>query len=340
MGTLAWLAVGTLASVLAVPSVVSRVARGGRPRRSRLPVALLVCACVLAAAAQPAAAASPGRNGRLAWANSYENFFSGPVGDYDLIPTLFTSDADGGNRLRLAEVGLAPEFSPNGMSVAFTGFPGTTAEYDQAGAPTAPAVAAADGSGTAYLAVRGAAPAWSPDGAELVFEDGPSYYRPRRLAIVNMAGVVRPLAGTRRLDSQPDWGVNGSIAFVRREHIYVVRPGTGKPRRLMNLRAGTPDWSPDAKRLAFTRLGRTSDIWTVKPNGRGLRRVARNGSEPAWSPDGSAIAFTRRYSLWVMNADGRAQRRIVTGRYSSYSNEDEQSQDINTIHNADWQPLP
>jgi Tol biopolymer transport system component len=312
----------------------------GRNAR-RLIVASLVGACVAALAVQPASAAFPGREGELAWANVYENDFTGGAGNYDFIPTLFTSDADGGDPARLAEVGLSPEFSPDGKSVAFTGFPGATAQDDQAAAPTSIAIAAIDGSGATYMNVSGAAPAWSPDGTRLVYEGGPSYFqKPRQLAIVDMGGIVEPLAGTRRGDSQPDWGVNGSIAFVRRERIYVVRPGSGKPRRLTDARAVNPDWSPDGKRLAFTRLGRTSEVWTVKPNGRGLRRVAANGFEPAWSPDGSKIAFTRRFSLWVMSADGRAQRRIVKGGRKVSGGEDNRNVDTHTIRNADWQPLP
>jgi Tol biopolymer transport system component len=61
-----------------------------------------------------------------------------------------------------------------------------------------------------------------------------------------------------------------------------------------------------------------SEIWTMRPDGNGLRRLTRNNLEercPSWSPNGRWIAFTRHGirppDLFVMRADGRAVRRVA-----------------------------
>jgi Tol biopolymer transport system component len=58
-----------------------------------------------------------------------------------------------------------------------------------------------------------------------------------------------------------------------------------------------PSWSPDGKRIAFAsdRSG-TYEIWTIQPDGRGLKRLTDTPGQiatgPIWSPDGSRIGFT------------------------------------------------
>lgn len=61
---------------------------------------------------------------------------------------------------------------------------------------------------------------------------------------------------------------------------------------------GEPDWSPDRRRVAFTRVepgSRTSELWLVRRDGNGLRRLTSGAVDiqPAWSPDGQQIAFSR-----------------------------------------------
>jgi TolB protein len=80
--------------------------------------------------------------------------------------------------------------------------------------------------------------------------------------------------------------------------------------------------------IAFMRPGKVGDydIWVVRPNGRGLRRLTtspRNATDynPDWSPDGSAVLFERFHTespsaadgLYVVSADGTGLRRLVTG---------------------------
>ena len=128
------------------------------------------------------------------------------------------------------------------------------------------------------------------------------------------------------------------IAFVRElggscpVRLYVMR-ADGTDRRpltpMVNDRVmeapcfGGPAWSPDGKRIAFTKddaLG--SAIW-VRNVDRGPPRElsdvpsqsnGRDDRDPAWSPDGKTIAFDRGYpaTLWLMDADGGNQHQLTT----------------------------
>jgi Tol biopolymer transport system component len=128
----------------------------------------------------------------------------------------------------------------------------------------------------------------------------------------------------------PDWSATGLVAFVRQTRrsteLFVVPEAGGKPRRLLAPPADPrwagdqePDWSPDGRRIAFSRATvplrgpeyrRT--IVVANADGSGLRRLTRRGdcASPRWSPDGTRIAFVRDGNLWVMNADGTGQRRL------------------------------
>jgi Tol biopolymer transport system component len=70
-------------------------------------------------------------------------------------------------------------------------------------------------------------------------------------------------------------------------------------------------------------------IWTVRPNGRVLRRLTswRAGS-PSWSPDGRKIVFVRgpNSRLWVVSAQGGAHGHALIPR------------EIGEQLNPDWSP--
>ena len=93
------------------------------------------------------------------------------------------------------------------------------------------------------------------------------------------------------------------------KEIYVVSvPDTRAP---VNVTAypgpdRNPAWSPDGKKLAFTR-DFDDEIFVVDANGNNLLNLGARGSSLSWSPDGSKIAFvdpTLRLSLVSSNGDG------------------------------------
>jgi Tol biopolymer transport system component len=100
-------------------------------------------------------------------------------------------------------------------------------------------------------------------------------------------------------------GANGEIAFVSdrdgdRDIYAMNQSGTGL-RRLTNdpKEDRGPAWSPDGSKMAFMRSEVSNDtlidseIWVMNADGSAQRRLtAPNvGFDPAWSPDGSKIAF-------------------------------------------------
>jgi Tol biopolymer transport system component len=88
-----------------------------------------------------------------------------------------------------------------------------------------------------------------------------------------------------------------------------------------------PDWSPDARHIAFS-AGPGSDelrIHVSDEMGRNAVAVSHPPAGttdfmPAWSPDGTRIVFERRsrdgsaYNLFLVNADGTDERQLTHGR--------------------------
>jgi Tol biopolymer transport system component len=127
------------------------------------------------------------------------------------------------------------------------------------------------------------------------------------------------------------WSPDGrTIAFNARRvgdkqpnHIYTMRADGSARRRLTS---GTPTsfdaWSPDGRRILFTRWGKKSELWSIAANGRDPRRLTRNSVDdwgPSWSRDQRSIVYTREvqqgqfrhYDVFVMKAQGGAVRRVT-----------------------------
>ncbi|HEY3542216.1 MAG TPA: hypothetical protein VGK79_06710 [Gaiellaceae bacterium] len=185
------------------------------------------------------------------------------------------------------------------------------------------------------LVATGAAehsPTVSPDGRKLLFVREPRA-GDADLYVAHTDGThAVQLTRARGADYTPTWSPDGGrVAFSSNRGgssaIYVMRADGTHVRRISPAGSFTPAWSPGGRAIAFSSSARTPEnpeIYTVRPDGTGLRRLTftkggigtlGDDSWPAWSPDGKRIVFssnrTGNGELWVMNADGRAQHRLA-----------------------------
>lgn len=131
-------------------------------------------------------------------------------------------------------------------------------------------------------------------------------------------------------------GRNGRIAFVRGVHdsnggwlrrdVFSVEPDGSGLRNLTGDRPAdqfSPAWSADGRRIAYVEADGAAttgdELWTMRANGSGKRRVTKNATadeQPAWSPDGKWIVFSRQaadgeFDLAVISARG-GRARLLT----------------------------
>lgn len=234
----------------------------------------------------------------------------------------------------------SPRWSPDGTRILFvSNRDGDDEVY----------VVGVDGSGLRRLtrnAVRDETPAWSPDGRRIAF------VRERARDVLELwtmdadgREAKRLVRASRNVNEQaysPDWSPDGStIVFSSNRpgdgnpELYRVRAdGTGLTR--LTRTAGDPEtlgddampsYSPDGRTIVFTsnRLGRNSELWVMRADGSGQRRLAvrpRTDDVGArWSPDGTRLVFVA-YSatdpsaparLVAMRADGRGATTLQVG---------------------------
>jgi Tol biopolymer transport system component len=233
-------------------------------------------------------------------------------------------------------------WSPDGRQIAFDRFP-----------PDAPAqlwVMHADGSGQHLLlddpSYDDFTPSFSPDGRFVIFTRcgqvegvGCALYRVRtdgthltaithfQLEISDWAPTYSPDGRTIAFGSFARGGVIAATYVMNADgsHIRRITPPE------LQLLGG--DWSPDGSRLVSGSNccnPQNGDIFTFKPNGKGLTQLMdtpdENDNGGSWSPDGSTIAFERTHpdfsdsDIYVIRADGSRVTLIQThARYPSWS---------------------
>lgn len=128
------------------------------------------------------------------------------------------------------------------------------------------------------------------------------------------------LADVSRHDSRIAWQSDREGPFVFR--IYVMNADGSDPRRLTAANAfeASPDWHPNAARLAFDRrvAPGNQEVFVIAATGTNEEQLTSSpgfDGQPDWSPNGTRIVFTSardgNREIYVMNADGTDQTRLT-----------------------------
>jgi Tol biopolymer transport system component len=104
--------------------------------------------------------------------------------------------------------------------------------------------------------------------------------------------------------------------------------GAGKQLTQPMQEASHPDWSSKGDLVALqSYAGGTFHIWTMKPDGTGLKQVTTghgDDREPRLSPDGTTIAFASdrafkgSYDIWTVKIDGSGLKQITSAPADEY----------------------
>lgn len=245
--------------------------------------------------------------------------------------TIWVVPADRGEAVQLTrgpKRDTSPRWSPDGRWLAFL-----SDRADER--PQLYVLPTAGGEPTKLTALdAGAGPAtWSADSRRIAFSARVWLDPPPQDREARERWEARPRHVTRAQYKADGQG----YTFDFRRHLFMIDLDGGEPRQVTTGDADDTGeaWSPDGRRIAFSRLrtGRAdysvSDIHVLDVRSGEVRRISDRiprAVSPTWSPDGRTIACYAHdvdefgigdpmIRVWTIASDGSSDPRCVTERY-------------------------
>ncbi len=234
-----------------------------------------------------------------------------------------------------------PDWSPDGKEIAFESTrDGKHAIY----------VVRADGSGLRKLTsaeVSDEQPRWSPDGKRIVFIS----QRDKHLQLYVMdadGSRQRRLTSVEDIDYQPMFSPRGDwVVFISRHEqasvvhaLYAVRADGTERKPLSDESANytEPRWSPDGKKILFTRtdiikkyyrelskedqnkMRSSAEVLVMNSDGSNVKKLTTSPARDCcayWSRDGKTVYFMSERDgspqIYTMKPDGSKARKVADG---------------------------